>query len=259
VSNLKGKIAWVTGAGTGIGRAGAIELARAGAHVVLSGRRAETLKETAALIKKAKGTSEIAVLDVADMQAVDKVAAGIVKKHKRIDILVNSAGINVPHRAFADVQPEGWKQVIDINLHGTMYCVMAVLPRMRTQQDGLIINVSSWAGKFIGKLTGPAYNASKFGVVALTETINAEECGNGIRACALCPAEVATPIMDRRPVPPSKEDRGRMLQEEDLGKTILFVASLPARACVNEIIISPTHNRGYLGGFESNRPAADRK
>ncbi len=259
LANLKGKVAWVTGAGTGIGRAGAIELAKAGAHVVLSGRRPETLKETAALIKKAKGSSEIAVLDVADMKAVDEVAAGIIKKHKRIDILVNSAGLNIPQRAFADLRPEGWREVIDINLHGTMYCVMAVLPRMRTQQDGLIINVSSWAGKFIGKLTGPAYNASKFGVVALTETINAEECGNGIRACALCPAEVATPIMDRRPVPPSKEDRGRMLQEEDLGKTILFAASLPPRACVNEIIISPTHNRSYLGGFESNRPAAGRK
>jgi NADP-dependent 3-hydroxy acid dehydrogenase YdfG len=256
VAHLKGKVAWVTGAGSGIGRAGALELAKAGAHVVLSGRREAALKETATLIKKAKGSAEIAVLDVADMEAVDKVAAGIVRKHKRIDILVNSAGLNVPNRAFADVRPADWHEVVDVNLHGTMYCVMAVLPRMRTQRDGIIINVSSWAGKFIGKLTGPAYNAAKFGVVALTETINAEECGNGIRACALCPAEVATPIMDRRPNPPSKEDRARMLQEEDLGRTILFVAAMPARVCVNEIIISPTHNRGYLGGFESNRPPA---
>ncbi len=256
MAHLKGKVAWVTGAGSGIGRAGALELAKAGAHAVLSGRREAALKESAALIKKAKGSAEVVVLDVSDMKAVDKAAAAIVRKHKRVDILVNSAGLNVPNRAFVDVRPEGWREVIDVNLNGTMYCVMAVLPRMRTQQDGVIINVSSWAGKFIGKLTGPAYNASKFGVVALTETINAEECGNGIRACALCPAEVATPIMDRRPVPPSKQDRARMLQEEDLGKTILFVASMPPRVCVNEIIISPTHNRGYLGGFESNRPPA---
>ena len=91
-------------------------------------------------------------------------------------------------------------------------------------------------------------------LVGLTETINAEEGANGIRACCICPAEVATPIMDRRPVPPSKEDRARMLQEEDLGATIAFVASLPPRACINEIIISPTWNRSYVGGFESNRP-----
>jgi len=104
LANLKGKVAWVTGAGSGIGRAGAIELAKAGAHVVLSGRREDALKQTAALVKKAKGSAEIAVLNVADMKAVDKVAAGIVKQHKRIDILVNSAGLNIPQRAFADVR-----------------------------------------------------------------------------------------------------------------------------------------------------------
>lgn len=251
---LKGKIAWVTGAGTGIGRAGAIDLAKAGAHVVLSGRTEATLKETAKRIAKARGKCSVMPLDVSDRKAVDKVAVDIFRQHKRIDILVNSAGLNIPKRSFLDVEPEGWDQVININLNGTMYCVMAVLPQMRKRKDGLIVNVSSWAGKYIGKVTGPAYNASKFGVSALTETINAEEGANGIRACCICPAEVATPIMDRRPVPPSKEDRAKMLQEEDLGATIAFVASLPPRACVNEIIISPTWNRSYVGGFESNRP-----
>lgn len=251
---LKGKVAWVTGAGTGIGKAGAIDLARAGAHVVLSGRREDALRETAKAIAKAKGKCSVVPLDVSDRKAVDKAAAAILKQHKRIDILVNSAGLNIPQRAFLDVKPEGWDQVIDINLNGTMYCVLAVLPQMRKRQDGVIINVSSWAGKYIGKVTGPAYNASKFGVVALTETINAEEGANGIRACCVCPGEVATPIMDRRPVPPSKEERARMLQEEDLGATIAFVAAMPARACINEIIISPTWNRSYVGGFESNRP-----
>ena len=83
-------------------------------------------------------------------------------------------------------------------------------------------------------------------VTAMTETINMEECMNGIRACAICPAEVATPIMDRRPVPPSAEDRSRMLQPEDLGNTIRFIAELPAHACINQLIISPTWNRMYI-------------
>ncbi len=255
---LKGKIAWVTGAGTGIGKAGAIDLAKAGAHVVLSGRREDALKATARAIAKAKGKCSIVPLDVSDRAAVDAAAKRILKEHKRIDILVNSAGLNVPQRTFLDVKPEGWDQVININLNGTMYCVMAVLPQMRKRKDGLIINISSWAGKYIGKVTGPAYNASKFGVSALTETINAEEGANGIRACCICPAEVATPIMDRRPVPPSQKDRARMLQEEDLGATIAFVAGLPPRACINEIIISPTWNRSYIGGHEPNRPAKSR-
>jgi len=258
VAGLKGKIAWVTGAGTGIGKAGAIDLAKAGAHVVLSGRREDALKDTAKAIAKAKGKCSVMPLDVSDRKAVDRTAAAILKQHKRVDILVNSAGLNVPKRTFLDVTAEGWDQVIDINLNGTMYCVLAVLPQMRKRKDGLIINISSWAGKYIGKVTGPAYNASKFGVVALTETINAEEAANGIRACCICPGEVATPIMDRRPVPPNKHERAKMLQEEDLGATIAFVASLPARACINEIIISPTWNRSYVGGFESNRPG-DRK
>ncbi|MGE0660709.1 MAG: SDR family oxidoreductase [Reyranellaceae bacterium] len=255
---LKGKITWVTGAGTGIGKAGAIDLARAGAHVVLSGRREAALKQTARAIARAKGKCSIVPLDVSDRAAVNAAAKGILKEHKRIDILVNSAGLNVPQRTFLDVKPEGWDQVININLNGTMYCVMAVLPQMRRRKDGLIINISSWAGKYIGKVTGPAYNASKFGVSALTETINAEEGANGIRACCICPAEVATPIMDRRPVPPSQKDRARMLQEEDLGATIAFVAGLPPRACINEIIISPTWNRSYIGGHEPNRPAKRR-
>lgn len=258
MATLSGKIAWVTGAGTGIGKAGAIDLAKAGAHVVLSGRREAALKQTARAIARSKGKCSIVPLDVSDRAAVDAAAKAILKQHKRIDILVNSAGLNVPQRTFLDVKPEGWDQVININLNGTMYCVMAVLPQMRRRKDGLIINISSWAGKYIGKVTGPAYNASKFGVSALTETINAEEGANGIRACCICPAEVATPIMDRRPVPPSQKDRARMLQEEDLGATIAFVAGLPPRACINEIIISPTWNRSYIGGHEPNRPAKRR-
>jgi NADP-dependent 3-hydroxy acid dehydrogenase YdfG len=121
---------------------------------------------------------------------------------------------------------------------------------MRSRKDGLVINVASWAGRYASALTGPAYNATKSAVVALTESINIEECMHGIRASSVLPGEVATPILEKRPVPPSQEERARMLQAEDLGKTLLFIATLPPRACVNEILVSPTWNRFYLGGLE---------
>jgi NADP-dependent 3-hydroxy acid dehydrogenase YdfG len=246
--SLKDKIAWITGAGTGIGLGGAQALAAGGALVVMSGRRAEVLEREAAAIRAKGGKVEVAVLDVSDSVAVARVAADILSRHGRIDILVNSAGLNVPKRFWHDQTIEGWNEVIRINLDGTFYCCHAVLPSMRARKDGVIINISSWAGVYHSSFTGPAYNGSKFGVVAMTESINLEECINNIRACVICPNEVATPIMDRRPVPPSAEERGRMLRNEDLGETIRFVAEMPAHACVNQIIISPTWNRGYVPG-----------
>ena len=246
MNKLQGKVAWITGAGSGIGLAGAQALAAAGAKVVMSGRRADVLATEADKICTAGGAAEVAVLDVSDAAAVQAVAERILARHGRIDILVNSAGLNNPNRYWKNQTVAGWREVIGINLDGTFYTVQAVLPAMRAQQDGLVINVSSWAGVFHPKLTGAAYNGSKHAVTALTETINMEECMNGIRACAICPAEVATPIMDRRPVPPTALDRSRMLQAEDLGATIRFIAELPAHACINQLIISPTWNRMYI-------------
>ena len=246
MNQLNHKIAWITGAGTGIGLAGAVALAQAGALVVMSGRREPVLAAEADKIRAAGGRAEVEALDVADADAVAAVAARILARHGRIDILVNSAGLNTPNRFWKNQTVEGWRTVIGANLDGIFYTVNAVLPAMRAQRDGLVINISSWAGVHHPKLTGAAYNGSKHAVTALTETINMEECSNGIRACAICPAEVATPIMDRRPVPPSALDRSRMLQPEDLGATIRFVAELPAHACINQLIISPTWNRMYI-------------
>lgn len=251
MSNLSGKVAWITGAGSGIGLAGAKALADAGATVVLSGRRKETLEPEAEKLRIRGLDADIVLLDVADKKAVKAAAKSIVSRHGKIDILVNSAGINVPHRYWKNQTPEGWDEVIRTNLDGSFYTVHAVLPGMRSRKDGVIINISSWAGVNHTKLTGAAYNASKHAVVALTETVNMEEAVNGIRACAICPAEVATPIMDKRPVPPSAEDRAMMLQPEDLGATIRFVAELPPRVCINQLIISPTWNRMYVGGLDN--------
>ena len=248
-TELKGKVAWVTGGGSGIGLAGAKELAAAGAHVVVSGRSAETLKKAEKELREG-GSGEVIALDVADQKEVAKAAAAIHKRLGRIDILVNSAGINVPKRSFQNVSVEGWDQVVAINLSGMFYCCHAVLPGMRSRKDGLIINISSWAGRYASALTGPAYNATKRAVIALTESITIEECANGIRATSILPGEVATPIMEKRPIPPSKEERARMAQPEDLGKAILFVATMPARTCINEMIIAPTWNRLIIGGLE---------
>ena len=253
--DLKGRVAWITGGGSGIGLAGALELAAAGAHVVISGRTARTNEQALAEIQR-RGSAEALLLDVSDKAAVAAAAADIERRHGRIDILVNSAGTNIGggKRNLATMTLEGWDEVVAANLSGLFYCCHAVIPGMRKRRDGLIINVSSWAGRYASQLTGPAYNATKRAVIAVTESINIEECRHGIRATSILPGEVATPILEKRPVPPSPEERARMAQPEDLGATILFVASLPARTCINELIISPTWNRFYTGGIETPKP-----
>jgi NAD(P)-dependent dehydrogenase (short-subunit alcohol dehydrogenase family) len=250
-AELKGKVAWITGGGSGIGLAGAHELAKAGAHVVISGRTQRTNESGLAQLKSA-GSAEAIQLDVSDKSAVTRAAADIEKRHGRIDILVTSAGTNIagPKRSLRTMSLEGWDDVVAINLSGLFYCCYAVLPGMRARKDGLIINISSWAGRYASVLTGSAYNATKRAVIALTETINIEECTNGIRATCILPGEVATPIMEKRPVPPSPEERARMAQPEDFGSAIRFVATMPARTCVNEVIIAPTYNRLLIGGLE---------
>jgi NADP-dependent 3-hydroxy acid dehydrogenase YdfG len=246
MANGEKRVAWVTGGGSGIGQAGAEALAADGWTVVVSGRRKDALETVVAGIKAQGGTAEVLQLDVSDVDAVNKAARHIVDRHGRIDLLVNSAGINVPKRSWADMETEGWDKLVQINLNGVLYCMRAVLPAMRAQKDGCIINVASWAGRHVSKMPGPAYTSTKHAVLALTHSFNMDECINGLRACCLSPGEVATPILKLRPVVPSEEEQARMLQPEDLGRTIAFVASMPPRVCMNEILISPTWNRGFV-------------
>ncbi len=189
--SLKDKVAWITGGGSGIGLAGAMGLAEAGAHVVISGRTAAT---NASALKqvRAEGSAEVLQLEVSDRKAVAAAAKDVLGRHRRIDILINSAGTNLGKRNLHNMSAEGWDEVVAINLSGLFYCCHAVLPAMRAQKDGLIINVSSWAGRYASTLTGPAYNATKRAVIALSESINAEECIHGIRATSVLPGEVAT-------------------------------------------------------------------
>ncbi|MBL8663218.1 MAG: SDR family oxidoreductase [Candidatus Odyssella sp.] len=243
---LSGRVAWVTGAGTGIGQAGAIALAEDGAAVVLSGRRRDALEDTAQRIAAAGGAADIETLDVADGAAVEAAAARILQRHGRVDVLVNSAGLNVTKRNWDVVDRSGWDTVVGIDLDGAFYATRAVLGAMRARKDGLVVNVSSWAGRYDTYLTGPAYNAAKQGLVAMTAHLNMAEGKNGIRACVICPGEVNTPILDRRPIPVPPEVRATMLQPRDMGETIRFLARLPAHVCISELVIAPTNNRLWM-------------
>lgn len=249
--SLQGKTAWITGAGTGIGEAGARALAAAGMHVVLSGRRIEPLNAVAEDLGDA---ASVEVLDVSDRNAVAAVAGRILDRHGSVDVLVNSAGINVKSRNWHNVSLDDWERIIRIDLDGAFYCIKTVLPAMIEQGDGLIINVSSWAGRHVSVVTGPGYTAAKHAMNAMNESVNMEHGIHGIRACAICPGEVATPILDNRPVPVTKEDRARMVQSEDCGDVIRFIAELPAHVCINELVISPTWNRGYIAQARTLAP-----
>ena len=244
---LKGKIAWVTGAGTGIGNAAATELARSGATVVISGRRKDVLESAVKAIVAEGGRAEALALDATDKAAVARGAADIIARHGRVDILVNSAGTHVAKRFLKDLVPEDWDKVVAINLNGAFYCIAAVLPSMRASKGGLVINIASWFGRWPGYLGGAAYNASKQAMSTMTHQINIEEGLNGIRGCCIYPGEVATPLLKARPIPPSQAAIDTMLKPEDLGRAVRFVAESPAHVCINDLVISPTWNRLILG------------
>jgi NAD(P)-dependent dehydrogenase (short-subunit alcohol dehydrogenase family) len=255
-AGLAGQLAWVTGGGSGIGLAGAVELAKAGCRVVVSGRDGATLDAAIAAAEARgapSGTIAPAPLDVAAPAAVARVAAAIEAHHGGVDILVNSAGINVPKRFWNETDSATFESVVAINLNGATACTLAVLKGMQRRRRGTVINVASFAGWYLGYLTGPAYTASKAALIALTHSFNIEECVNGLRATALCPGEVATPILKNRPVEPSAEEKARMLQEDDLGRTIRFIAEMPPHVCINELVITPVWNRLYIGGDDLKR------
>jgi NADP-dependent 3-hydroxy acid dehydrogenase YdfG len=243
---LAGKVAWVTGAGTGIGEAAALALSEEGATVVLTGRRSEPLERLAARIHQAGGTAHVQAGDLMDAATPQRIGEFIKTTLGRLDILVNNAGLNIRERHWSQLTPAGIDQLVGGNLTSALYCVTVALPIMRAQKDGLIIHTASMAGRFIGGLSGPIYTAAKHGVVAMSHTINMEECDNGIRSTAMLPGEVATPILDQRPIPVTPEQRARLVQPEDCGDLVRYIACLPAHVCINEVMITPAYNRGYI-------------
>ncbi len=245
MADLEGKVAWVTGAGSGIGEAAALALAKEGAAVALSGRRREPLQSVADRIVGAGGKAMVAPGDMGEPETPNRIAQGVAKEFGRLDILVNNAGTNITERRWRELTPERVKFMLDANLNSAFYCASAALAIMRPHKDGLLIHTASMAGKVVSLLSGASYIAAKHAVVAMSHAINVEEFMHGIRSTVLCPGEVATPILDRRPVPVSAEDRARMLQPEHMADLILYVAKLPAGVCINEVLITPTWNRGY--------------
>lgn len=244
---LDGKIAWITGAGSGIGEAAAVALAGEGASVVLTGRRKEPLE---AVAKRIGDKASVEPADLTKASAVDGVVQKIVAKFSRLDILVNNAGLNIPDRTWKKISPEGIDTLLNGNLNSAFYCARAVLPQMRAQGGGQLIHTASMAGRNISTLSGPGYTAAKHAVVAMSHTINMEDCINSIRSTALLPGEVNTPILKNRPNPLSDEDLAKMLQPEHCGDLIRYLACLPAGVTINEVWITPTWNRSYVAALQ---------
>jgi len=233
------KTAVVTGAGSGVGQAIALALAARDWKVALIGRREEKLSET---MRHSGGDASrllVCPCDIGDCKAVETMARRVLEKFETVQVLVNAAGTNAPGRALEVLALEDYRAMIDTNLNGAYYCVQAFLPQMRARKTGTIVNIVSDAGKQASPKAGPAYVMSKFGLAGLTQSINAEERDNGIRACAIFPGDIDTPLLDKRPAPPGAEARAKMLSAEDVAECALLAISLPQRAVVEEILIRP--------------------
>jgi len=250
VPEREGKVAWVTGAGSGIGEAVALMLAEEGATVVLTGRRREPLEAVFARINDKGGNAHIQPGDLTEPDDVRHIGDHLRAALGRCDILINNAGININDRHWDKLTPENARLMVNGNLSAAAQCVTVALPLMRERKDGLIIHTASMAGRFIGGFPGPLYTAAKHGIVAMSHSINMQECVNGIRSCVFLPGEVATPILDRRPNPVGPEVRAKMVQPEDCADLVRYICLLPPRLCMNEVMLSPTHNRRYVAEIE---------
>lgn len=238
-----GKVVWMTGAGTGIGRAGAIMFAEEGASVVLMGRRREKLEEVAAVIASGAGKSVVKPLDVGNRETVNQACADLLVELGRVDILVNNAGTNVQGvgRHLENLTPEAFDEVIRINLTGQYNMFMAAFAPMREQGEGLVINIISTAAKAPSGIAGMSYQTAKYGMMGFGVSLNKEAWKFGIRTCNIFPDETNTEIMQRRAVPYQPEDLQRILQPEDFAHTLKYVASLHPRASVTELVMYPTN------------------
>ncbi len=238
--DLNGKIVLVVGGAGGIGLGIAKALAAEGCRVALADANEEAMVNTA----KAKGGDSAFVwraCDITQREQVSQLFQWLGDELGAIEILVNSAGINVGKRMMSNIDPADFDRVMEINTTGTFNCIYAALPVMRQRGSGLIVNIVSLAGKSTMLLAGLPYCVSKFATSALGTFVNLEECGNGIKVTNIYPGETNTPIIDKRPSPPPPEKRAKMLQPEDIAACVVTIAKLPPRAVVPELIITPPH------------------
>lgn len=187
---LKDKVAIVTGGGRGIGRATAIALAKEDCNVVIASRTKKELEQTCSEIKKLNVKCLIVVADVSKPEDVKDIVDKTIKKFKKIDILINNAGVAIG-KSLIETSVEEYDSIIDTNLKGVFFGMKYVLPYMIKQREGFIVNISSGAGKH-GFSNLSAYCASKFGVIGLTESVAGEVSGYGIKVYAVCPGPVDT-------------------------------------------------------------------
>jgi NADP-dependent 3-hydroxy acid dehydrogenase YdfG len=239
MSKLAGKVAVVTGGGSGVGRAVALLFLREGAKVVIAGR--DPAKLAAVATEANAGDHLLAVpTDVSSPAQCRTLIQTATDRFGRVDILVNNAGANLKARTLRELTPEAWDMMIRTNLDGAFYCTTAVLPQMLDRRDGVIVNVVSVAGKRANPLGGAAYVAAKFGMGALGLVLSNEEKDSGVRVSNVYPGEIDTPILKERPKPVTEEQRALILKPEDVAEAVLFVAALPPRVSVPELVIKPT-------------------
>lgn len=234
---LKNKTAVITGGGSGIGAAIATELARQGASVVIAGRNQEKLE---VICEQYPDQIFAIAADVGNRDEATNLIKQANEKLGHIDILINSAGTNVPNRMMHNLDPADWDNMMQVNATGAFNCIRETLPQMRSRRDGLIINISSISGLRAAALGGVGYNASKFAISGLGMSVGDEVREEGIRVTNIYPGEVDTPILVKRPSPVSEQHRAIILKPEDVAATVLMVINLPPRARVPELTIMPT-------------------
>lgn len=232
------KVVWIVGGGSGIGRATSVQAASTGWKVVLSGRRMQKLRDTAEAISGVGVAPLIIGLDVADPDGVLAAASTIRQHLGRLDALVVAAGENAPQRRWDDQSMNSFSSIVDTNLTGVARVLDAALPLLR-ESSGMIVLVSSYSGWTFSPSAGVAYSASKTAIGSLARTVNSQEATSGVRACHLCPGDVATDFLEMRHEVPDEAARSRMLQAADVARAITFVLDSPAHVRFDELVISP--------------------
>lgn len=234
----------ISGGGSGIGLATAQKFLEAGDRVVISGRGGPRLAAALEHLHKipgAKGNVWAVQADLARQSGAEGLAKEALSHLGAIDILVNNAGLNVKERSIAALSTDRWREVLGGNLDSAFLTTQAFLPTFRAQKNGFIVYINSIAGLRGNPLGGAAYVAAKFALRGWATALAAEEKPHGIRVTSIFPGEVNTPILEARPNPVSEEHKASILQPEDVASAVSFVASLPARASIPELIITPSH------------------
>lgn len=233
-NNLEGKVAIVTGASKGIGKAIAVALADAGAKIVLAARTPQTVEDVAAELRETGANATAVPTDVTDIDAVQNLVQRTLETYQNLDILINNAGSG-KFGTVTDFDPSDWDNVINSNLKGVYLCAKYALPHLLAQGGGQIINVLSIAAK-VAFPASSAYCAAKAGALALTKVLAAEVRDQNIRVTAVLPGSVETPFWDDIPQHPDFE---KMLKPEHVANAVLSVCQQPVGMVTEEIVVMP--------------------